>query len=132
METAENEAYPPITCQFVRFVNGAPVVLKSGKYSIQTVTWEWAICDRCGDGKYVDTNDLKAKWSCPRCQRTSTIKSTKKPTCKGRTSKGQKITHEPVEMVTDDPHPGRPCGISYRCLGKHRARPVDEGTPDSP
>lgn len=113
---------PTITFEQVRFVKDEPVVLKSGKHSIQKVTHHWCPCDECGQGTYVNDNDLKAPWSCPECGKEGSRKDQgdKVPMCKGRTLKGEKIIHEPVPMTSFDPNPGRPCRMTPRCKGKHR------------
>lgn len=66
-------------------------------------------------------DDLKARWDCPECGRTSNRKvAVEQPMCVGRTQNKRKIEHPPVEMTTKDPNPGKPCRMKPRCKGKHR------------
>lgn len=98
-----------------------PVMLKGGQPSIQTITYHWCRCDVCHVFQLIDQDDLKATWSCSECQRASVRKGSDKiPECKGRTVKGDKVTHEPIAMTTEDPEPGRSCRMTPRCRGTAR------------
>jgi len=114
----------------VRFEKGRPVELKRGGYSTEKIRHLWCVCDVCGEGTWVAESSLNATWTCPTCHRKSTRKGTgEAPICKGRTVRGSKQLHEPVEMVSDDPVPGRKCRMTPRCPGRHRpiSTPVMEG-----
>lgn len=105
----------------VRVEHDQPKRLKDGSYSIETVRHHWSPCDVCGEGTYIAEDDLKARWDCPECQRTSNRKvAVDQPVCTGRTLNKAKITHEPRKMTTTDPNPGKKCRMTPRCKGKHR------------
>jgi hypothetical protein len=49
----------PRSFEAVRFTKGRPVILKSGRPSIQTVKHHWCPCSVCGVGTWVLAKDLK-------------------------------------------------------------------------
>lgn len=109
------------TFQAVRFEGGRPKTLRDGSFSLVEVRHHLAPCDGCGQETYIAENDLRAHWRCPECGRDGHYKTTKEqPVCTGRTLNKVKITHDPTEMTTTDPNPGKPCRMTPRCKGKHR------------
>ena len=108
------------------FVERLPTLTKKGDHRTKTHTLRFAPCDVCWEPTWLAEADIKVAWKCPSCRRTSSRQlSSEVPVCDGRTVKGERFAHEPVEMTTADPWPGRSCRMTPRCPGRHRRDGID-------